>query len=68
MDIQSVLTELHRELARIEEAIQTLERLQKGTPRRGRPPGWLTLVTQGAQGENPQPAKKPRKKAEDKSA
>jgi hypothetical protein len=64
MDIQTVLTELHKELARIEEAIQTLERLQKGTPRRGRPPGWLNLVTQGT----PAPARKTRKKADDKTA
>ncbi len=45
MDIKQVLEELHRELARINEAILTLERLQEGAPRRGRPPGWLTLVT-----------------------
>jgi hypothetical protein len=43
MEIRKVLAELHKELARLDEAIQTLERLEQGTPRRGRPPGWLSL-------------------------
>ena len=49
MDIKKVIEELHKELARINEAIQTLERLQQGTPRRGRPPGWLSLEGGGEQ-------------------
>lgn len=44
MDIQQVLAELRQELERINEAIASLERLQRGVPRRGRPPRWLTLV------------------------
>jgi hypothetical protein len=51
MEIRKVIEELHRELARIDEAIQTLERLQEGIPRRGRPPGWLSL--QGGTGRPP---------------
>jgi hypothetical protein len=43
MDIRKVIADLQKELARIDEAIQTLERLREGAPRRGRPPGWLTL-------------------------
>ena len=41
MDIKKVIEDLQKELARIDEAILTLERLEQGTPRRGRPPGWL---------------------------
>jgi hypothetical protein len=64
MDIKEVLEELHRELARINEAILTLERLQQGTPRRGRPPGWLALVTAGSQG----PGRKTGRKRSEKTA
>lgn len=53
MDIDKVLAELRAELARINDAIVTLERLQQGVPRRGRPPGWLRKVTQ--QPERPAP-------------
>ncbi len=45
MDIPKVLAELQQELARIDEAIASLERLQRGVPRRGRPPRWLAMVT-----------------------
>ena len=49
MDIPKVLAELQQELARIDEAIASLERLQRGVPRRGRPPRWLAMVArQGA--------------------
>lgn len=64
MDIKQVLEELHRELARINEAIQTLERLQDGTPRRGRPPGWLTLVEK----TDGDPGRKVKKRREGKIA
>ena len=64
MDIKRVIEELHREKARIDEAIQSLERLQKGSPRRGRPPGWLAV-----EGGTPNvPQKKARKKPLDKTA
>ena len=60
MDIKQVLEELHRELARINEAILTLERLQEGAPRRGRPPGWLSLVAKGEHGAEKKTIKKKR--------
>ena len=44
MDIEGILAELRRELAAIELAIVSLERLRAGSRRRGRPPRWLTLV------------------------
>ncbi len=59
MDIKQVLHELHRELARIDEAILTLERLQNGAPRRGRPPAWLSLVAKD--GHDPSSARLKRK-------
>jgi hypothetical protein len=59
MEIRKIIADLQLELARIDEAIQSLERLQEGVPRRGRPPGWLSL-----QGGSARPAaKKTRKKA-----
>jgi len=64
MEIKKVIAELQQELARIDEAIQTLERLEKGLPRRGRPPGWLSL----AGGAAPLPERKMRKKQANKSA
>ena len=64
MDIKQVLEELHRELARIDEAILTLERLQAGSPRRGRPPGWLSLVAKSTRDSE----KKLKRKREGKAA
>ncbi len=64
MDIKKVIEELHAELARIDEAIETLERLQDGRPRRGRPPGWLTLEGgPSAAAPRKSPTKKPARKA-----
>ena len=39
MDINKVLAQLRAELANIDAAILSLERLQSGGRRRGRPPG-----------------------------
>lgn len=64
MDIKKVIRELQGELARIDEAIDTLERLQTGMPRRGRPPGWLTLPGEDA----PDSGAKPRRKTVRKAA
>lgn len=58
MDIKKVIRELHEELARIDEAIETLEMLRSGSPRRGRPPSWLTLVGGTAAKTPAKPAKR----------
>ena len=41
MDLAKILLQLHEELAHLDAAILTLERLQEGGKRRGRPPAWL---------------------------
>ncbi|HWQ53346.1 MAG TPA: hypothetical protein VN442_06660 [Bryobacteraceae bacterium] len=64
MDIKNVIRELHEELARIDETIQTLEMLRTGSPRRGRPPNWLTLVD----GATRTPAKKLKRKPAGRAA
>ena len=64
MDIKKVIRELHEELARIDEAIETLERLETGVPRRGRPPGWLTAASEDV----PDSEKKPKRKTVRKAA
>lgn len=64
MDIKKVIQELHEELARIDEAILTLERLRQGTRRRGRPPNWLTL-SEPSSGNS---RKKVKRKAERRAA
>ncbi|MFB3827168.1 MAG: hypothetical protein ACE15B_10380 [Bryobacteraceae bacterium] len=58
MNIDEVLAELHEELARLNEAIATLERLQEGVPRRGRPPSWLSELPRQVRG----PSKHSRKR------
>jgi hypothetical protein len=47
MDIAKVVAELRAELARVNAAIQSLEQLERGVPRRGRPPGWLQETRTG---------------------
>jgi hypothetical protein len=43
LDVAKILEELKQEKEQLEQAIMTLERLAQGrTPRRGRPPAWLT--------------------------
>ena len=44
MDLAKVLLQLHEELANLNAAILSLERLQEGGRRRGRPPAWLADV------------------------
>ena len=44
MDLAKVILQLHQELERLDAAILSLERLQEGGRRRGRPPAWLAAV------------------------
>ncbi len=45
MDVSQVLIELRQELEQVEEAILSLERLERGRgKRRGRPPSWMVDV------------------------
>jgi hypothetical protein len=47
MDVAKILAELRQEREQIEEAIVSLERLARGRSRgRGRPPAWLSSLTQ----------------------
>jgi hypothetical protein len=46
LDVAKILEELKQEKEQLEQAIMTLERLAQGrTPRRGRPPAWLSEGT-----------------------
>lgn len=46
MDVNKMLAELQQERTRLDEAIQTLERLATGSGRRrGRPPKWMSAMT-----------------------
>jgi hypothetical protein len=47
MDLGKVLAQLHDELDNLDAAIASLERIQQGNRRRGRPPEWLNK-TRGA--------------------
>lgn len=42
MELAKVLAQLREELANLDAAILSLERLQTGGRRRGRPPGWMS--------------------------
>ena len=42
MDLEKVLAQLRGELENVDHAILSLERLQRATRRRGRPPLWLS--------------------------
>ena len=44
MDLAKVLAQLRNELANLDAAIESLERLRQTERRRGRPPAWLTAV------------------------
>jgi hypothetical protein len=52
MDLEKVLTQLREELANLDAAILSLERLQQvsGARRRSRPPGVLSGVAKAASG------------------
>lgn len=45
MDLTKVLAQLHAELANLDAAIASLERIQQGGGRRGRPPIWPATKT-----------------------
>jgi hypothetical protein len=47
MDVSKILAELKAEREQIEEAILSLERLARGRgPKRGRPPAWMSELTE----------------------
>jgi hypothetical protein len=52
MDVSKVLAELHQELANVDAAILSLERLQIGSRRRGRPPALTTPGPSAAKSEH----------------
>jgi len=61
MDLSKVLTELREELANLDAAILSLERLQQEGRRRGRPPTTISNLTKArttrraGTGEGPEP-------------
>jgi hypothetical protein len=56
MDLAKVLAQLHAELENLDAAIASLERIQQGSRRRGRPPEWLHKTPSAP--ERPVPAEK----------
>jgi hypothetical protein len=49
LDVAKILEELKQEKEQLEQAIITLERLAQGrSPRRGRPPAWMSASQEGA--------------------
>ena len=49
MNVQQVISELREERVCLDEVIISLEKLQaRRTPRRGRPPSWLTMNSASA--------------------
>jgi hypothetical protein len=63
MDVGRILEQLHQELVQIDAAIFSLERLLKGSRRRGRPPAWLAAVRRGEIPSNDNRSRKPNKKS-----
>ena len=59
MDLGRVLAQLHEELENLNAAIVSLERLQQGGRRRGRPPEWLTEIKKPAAAARPHRRKGP---------
>jgi hypothetical protein len=53
VDITKILDGLRQELAQLDEAILSLERLVAGAKRRGRPPGWIATVKQQTVADRP---------------
>ena len=53
MDLTKVLAQLHAELAHLDAAIESLERLQTEGRRRGRPPKALAALKRSPKPENP---------------
>jgi hypothetical protein len=61
MDLAKVLAELHAELDNLNAAIISLERIEQGRRRRGRPPEWMNKTRSvGAPGELLLPEEKPK--------
>jgi hypothetical protein len=56
MDFEKVLTQLRQELENLDSAIECLERLNRGAPRRGRPPAWLVPAKRPGVKPNHKPA------------
>lgn len=56
MDIAKLVAELQRELADIDAAIESLERLERQHPRRGRKPKALSRQAPGQRGQHPAPS------------
>jgi hypothetical protein len=44
MDVEKILAEMRLEREQLEDAIASLERLERPVKRRGRPPGWLAEI------------------------
>jgi len=53
MDLAKVLMQLHEELANLDAAIESLERLQSEGRRRGRPPRWMEQALGKKRGRPP---------------
>ena len=53
MDLAKVLMQLHEELANLDAAIESLERLQTEGRRRGRPPQWMEQALGRKRGRPP---------------
>jgi hypothetical protein len=53
MDVEKILAEMRLERDQLEEAIASLEHLERPARRRGRPPAWLVEIrkTQGTDGQ-----------------
>jgi hypothetical protein len=60
MDVAQILAELRQERDQIEEAIVTIERLTSNRPRRGRPPTWLSEITNKRRGRPPGSKNRPK--------
>jgi hypothetical protein len=61
LDVAKILEELKQEKEQLEQAILTLERLAQGrTPRRGRPPAWLSEGGSGGSGAPAAPKRRGR--------
>jgi len=59
MDFAKVLAQLREELRALDMAIESLERLQRGGKRRGRPPIWLSQEKPSSPPINRKPRKRP---------
>ena len=61
MDLSKVLAQLHAELQNLDVAIASLERIQQGSRRCGRPPEWLVKIrNDGGRGKPADPEKRER--------